>query len=179
MTDTDADTEYYEDTDTDEDGLLGDEDTGVVDPHLDTIYNLEVVSCKRKVLPPRDDNPDNEPQITVQVQLMIADGEFEGERTFHTFWMGPKGQARLPQHKRNRKSFSKFFEACTGERIGKGSVINPRDCEGAMISAKYVSAEYTNKDGELKNAGQAKWDDFSWSTPIERSDGEWDGEDTF
>lgn len=175
-----TDTEYYDDTVTDEDDtLLGDDDLEVIDPAVDTIYNLEVISCVKKVLPPREDDPEGDSQVVINVQLMISEGEFEGESTFHTFWMGPKGPARKPQHKRARKSFNKFFEACTGESIGKGSTVNPRDCVGANISAKYISAEYT-KDGELKNEGKAKWDDFSWAAPISTEfDGEFDGSEPF
>ena len=178
-----TDTEYYDDTVADdEDELIESEDLEVVDPALDTIYNLEVVSCRRKILPARDGEDDDPDELmrVINVQLVISEGEFEGERSFHTFWMGPKGPARLPQHKRARKSFNKFFEACTGEKIGKGSTVNPRACEGAAISAKYVDASYPDRDnpGQRKNEGMAKWDDFSWAAPVEVDyESSYDGEE--
>lgn len=172
-----TDTEYYDDTVADEEDELldGEEDLGSLDPYFDTLYNLEVVSCKKKTLQPRD-GVDEEPQGVIQIQLMITEGEFEGERSFHTFWIGPRGIAKEARHKRARKAFNKFFEACTGESIGKGSTANPRDCEGASISGKWVDASYTNRDGQTMKEGEGKWDDFAWSTPI-ATNGEWDGEE--
>lgn len=163
-----TDMDVYDDTvsDEEEDQLLdGDEDLGSLELYQDTRYNLEVVECTKKTLPLKED--EELPQRVINVTLAVTDGEFEGERTWHSFWIGPKGLARLPQHKRARKAFNKFYQACTGETIGKHSQANPADCVGANISAMYVSAEYTDKEGNLKNEGQSKWDDFSWDVPQE------------
>ncbi len=165
MADYDDDETYDPEEGIEEDELLdGEEDLGSLDPALDTIYNWEVVSCKLKTFEPREGEEVG--GRVINATLTISDGEFEGERIRQDWWIGPKGIAKEARFKFARKDFNKFFEACTGESIGKGSTANPRETVGSTISAKLITAEY-EKDGEILKAGQVKIQPGTWSTPIE------------
>lgn len=157
------DDEAYESEEEDE-LLDGEEDLGSLDPPLDTIYNWKVISCKLTTFEPREGEEVG--GRVINATLCIEDGEFEGERIRHDWWIGPKGIAKESRFKFARKDFNRFFEACTGEVIGKGSSANPKNCVNATISAKLVTAEY-EKDGETQKVGQTKLQAGSWGAPIE------------